>query len=262
VVLRCDYALYRQDAGVVRLRSFGIPGRLYVVTRRLAGRMSFQGLRRAQAMGAVPFGVMLVTLTLARMVLRHGTCRQSPEGMPPRAMTSDGCGPLIGIRWGYIVVAFCRCGVAAHLFRALCHGDPAADGSLTLGTMNRLQIGLGGPALINQPGPWHLVATLGVPTYGVLAWISYRSRMPGSGAAEDVNLFPQAVPRLVSAWDCWGRDNPLISPGRSQSKAPCGSWTRLLHGLLPIGLRPIASVVAAGRSSLEEWRASAVRPGR
>ena len=43
-------------------------------------------------------------------------------------------------------------------------------------------------------------ATIGTVLMGLLAWLIYRSRLPGSGAIEYVVMFPQAVPRLVFAF--------------------------------------------------------------
>ena len=43
-------------------------------------------------------------------------------------------------------------------------------------------------------------ATIGVVLMGLLAWLIYRSRLPGSGLIEYVVMFPQAVPRLVFAF--------------------------------------------------------------
>jgi iron(III) transport system permease protein len=43
-------------------------------------------------------------------------------------------------------------------------------------------------------------ATLGVLIMGFLAWMIYRSRLPGVGVIEYVLMFPQAVPRLVFAF--------------------------------------------------------------
>ena len=53
----------------------GIPGRFYVVTTAIwQATLSFPpDYGRAAAMGLSLFGVMLITLTLARLVLRHGT---------------------------------------------------------------------------------------------------------------------------------------------------------------------------------------------
>ena len=53
------------------------------------------------------------------------------------------------------------------------------------------------PAFANSLLLGIVVATIGVPTIGVLAWIIYRSRMPGRGAMEFLIMVPQAVPRLV-----------------------------------------------------------------
>jgi iron(III) transport system permease protein len=43
-------------------------------------------------------------------------------------------------------------------------------------------------------------ASIGVVLMGFLAWLIYRSRLPGAGVIEYVLMFPQAVPRLVFAF--------------------------------------------------------------
>src|SRR5260370_35141190 len=43
-------------------------------------------------------------------------------------------------------------------------------------------------------------ATIGVMLMGLLAWLIYRSRLPGSGLIEYIVMFPQAVPRLGFAF--------------------------------------------------------------
>ena len=94
-----------------------------------------------------------------------------------------------------------------------------------------------------------VVATLGVPTIGVLAWIIYRSRMPGRGAMEFLIMVPQAVPRLVFGLGLlWAWINiPIPIYG-----------TLWLLGIayftvfMPLGLRTIAGVVLQVDKSLEE----------
>ena len=61
-------------------------------------------------------------------------------------------------------------------------------------------------------------ATIGVVVMGLLAWIIYRARLPGSGVIEYIVMFPQAVPRLVFAFGMmWAW---LIF--RSRSTGRCG----------------------------------------
>jgi iron(III) transport system permease protein len=93
------------------------------------------------------------------------------------------------------------------------------------------------------------VATIGVPVIGVLAWIVYRSTLPGRWAMEAVAMIPQAVPRLVFGlgllWAWINMPIPLYG-------------TLWLLGIayftvfLPLGLRTLAGVVAQVDKSLEE----------
>ena len=87
----------------------GIPGRFYVVTTVIwQATLSFPpDYGRAAAMGLSLFGVMLITLTLARLVLRHGTYTTiTGKAFRPREMDVGRMRwPLLGIAWGYIIVA-------------------------------------------------------------------------------------------------------------------------------------------------------------
>jgi len=92
-------------------------------------------------------------------------------------------------------------------------------------------------------------ASLGVIIMGFLAWMIYRSRLPGVGAIEYVLMFPQAVPRLVFAFGMlWAW---LIVPIPIYGTL----WLLLIAYLtvfLPLGLRTIAGVILQIDRSLEE----------
>ena len=233
----------------------GIPGRFYVVTTAIwQATLSFPpDYGRAAAMGLSLFGVMLITLTLARLVLRHGTYTTiTGKGFRPREMEVGRMKwPLLVIAWGYIIVA-----VVLPL------------GALTLTSFERfatvilpqmqftlanyetaLQMGSVGPAFINSLTLGISVATIGVPVIGVLAWIIYRSRMPGRGVAEYVIMFPQAVPRLVFGLGLlWAWINLPIPIYGTLWLLALAYFTVFL----PLGLRTIASVVLQVDPSLEE----------
>src|SRR5689334_8536117 len=87
----------------------GIPGRFYVVTTSIwQATLSFPpDYGRAAAMGLSLFVVMLITLTLARLVLRKGTYTTiTGKAFRPREMDVGALRwPLLGIAWGYIAVA-------------------------------------------------------------------------------------------------------------------------------------------------------------
>jgi iron(III) transport system permease protein len=92
-------------------------------------------------------------------------------------------------------------------------------------------------------------ASLGVLIMGFLAWMIYRSRLPGVGVIEYVLMFPQAVPRLVFAFGMlWAW---LIFPIPVYGTL----WLLLIAYLtvfLPLGLRTISGVILQIDRSLEE----------
>jgi iron(III) transport system permease protein len=112
-----------------------------------------------------------------------------------------------------------------------------------------MQMGSVGPAFINSLILAISVSTIGVLVIGVLAWIIYRSRMPGSSAAEYVIMFPQAVPRLVFGLGLlWAWINLPIPIYGTLWLLALAYFTVFL----PLGLRTIASVVLQVDPSLEE----------
>jgi iron(III) transport system permease protein len=233
----------------------GIPGRFYVVTTAIwQATLSFPpDYGRAAAMGLSLFGVMLITLTLARLVLRRGSYATiTGKAFRPREMDVGRMRwPLLSIAWGYIIVAVIL-PLGALLLTSFERFATVILPQMQFTLANyetALQMGSVGPAFVNSLTLGISVATIGVPVIGVLAWIIYRSRMPGRGAAEYVIMFPQAVPRLVFGLGLlWAWINlPIPIYG-----------TLWLLGLayftvfLPLGLRTIASVVLQVDPSLEE----------
>ncbi|MGC1411696.1 MAG: iron ABC transporter permease [Acetobacteraceae bacterium] len=233
----------------------GIPGRFYVVTTEIwQATLSFPpDYGRAAAMGLSLFGVMLITLTLARFVLKHGTYTTiTGKAFRPREMDVGAMRwPLLAIAWGYIVVAVIL-PLGALLLTSFERFATVILPQMHFTLANyetALQMGSVGPAFVNSLILGVSVSTIGVVVIGVLAWIIYRSRMPGRGAAEYVIMFPQAVPRLVFGlgllWAWINMPIPLYG-------------TLWLLGIayftvfLPLGLRTIASVVLQVDPSLEE----------
>src|SRR5262249_28750839 len=106
-----------------------------------------------------------------------------------------------------------------------------------------------GSALTNSLFLAFATATTGIFLMGLLAWLIYRSRLPGSGLIEYVVMFPQAVPGLVFAFGMmWAG---LVFP------IPLyGTIGRLLIAsltvFLPLGVRTIAGVLLQIDKSLEE----------
>jgi iron(III) transport system permease protein len=233
----------------------GIPGRFYVVTTEIwEATLSFPpDYGRAAAMGLSLFGVMLITLTIARFVLKHGTYTTiTGKAFRPREMDVGAMRwPLLAIAWGYIVVAVIL-PLGALLLTSFERFATVILPQMHFTLANyetALQMGSVGPAFVNSLILGVSVSTIGVVVIGVLAWIIYRSRMPGRGAAEYVIMFPQAVPRLVFGlgllWAWINMPIPLYG-------------TLWLLGIayftvfLPLGLRTIASVVLQVDPSLEE----------
>jgi iron(III) transport system permease protein len=233
----------------------GIPGRFYVVTTVIwQATLSFPpDYGRAAAMGLSLFGVMLITLTIARFVLRHGTYTTiTGKAFRPRELDVGIMRwPLLAIAWGYIVVAVIL-PLGALLLTSFERFATVILPQMHFTLANyetALQMGSVGPAFVNSLILGLCVATIGVVVIGVLAWIIYRSRMPGSGAAEYVIMFPQAVPRLVFGLGLlWAWINMPIPIYGTLWLLALAYFTVFL----PLGLRTIASVVLQVDPSLEE----------
>ena len=92
-------------------------------------------------------------------------------------------------------------------------------------------------------------ASIGVVLMGLLTWIIYRSRLPGSAVIEYVVMFPQAVPRLVFAFGMmWAW---IVFPIPIYGTL----WLLLIAYLtvfLPLGVRTIAGVMLQIDKTLEE----------
>ncbi len=233
----------------------GIPGRFFVVTTAIwEATLSFPpDYGHAAAMGLSLSGAMVITLGISKFIMRRGSYATiSGKGFRPRAMD---VGPLrwllLATAWGYIIVAvilplmaltltsferFATVIVHQMQFTFANYETALAMGSLAPAFANSLLLGV-------------VVSSIGVPTIGVLAWIIYRSRMPGRSAMEFLIMVPQAVPRLVFGLGLlWAWINiPIPIYG-----------TLWLLGIayftvfMPLGLRTIAGVVLQVDKSLEE----------
>ncbi len=233
----------------------GIPGRFYVVTTAIwEATLSFPpDYGRASAMGLSLFGVMLVTLGIARTILRSGSYATiTGKAFRPRGIDVGAWRwPLQGIAWGYIVVAVFLPLAALMLTsfeRFATVVLPQARFTLANYQM-ALQMGSLAPAFGNSLILGVSVASVGVPVMGVLAWIIYRSRTPGRGAMEFVIMVPQAVPRLVFGLGLlWAWINIPIPIYGTLWLLALAYFTVFL----PLGLRTIAGVVLQVDRSLEE----------
>ena len=233
----------------------GIPGRFFVVTTAIwEATLSFPpDYGRAAAMGLSLFGAMVLTLGCARLIMRHGSYTTiTGKAFRPRAMEVGAMRfPLMTIAWGYIIVAVIL-PLGALLLTSMERFATVIIPQMQFTLANyetALRMGSLAPAFANSLILGVSVATLGVPTIGVLAWIIYRSRVPGRGLMEFVIMIPAAVPRLVFGLGLlWAWINiPIPIYG-----------TLWLLGIayftvfLPLGLRTIAGVVLQVDPSLEE----------
>ena len=233
----------------------GIPGRFYVVTTAIwESALSYPpDYGHAAAMGLSLFGAMLVTLGIARVITRGGGYATiTGKGFRPRPVDVGGMRyPLMGIAWGYIAVAVIL-PLAALTLTSFQRFATVIIPQMQF-TLDNFEAAFGmgsiGPAFVNSMILGVSVSTLGVPVIGVLAWIIYRSTMPGRLLMEYVVMVPQAVPRLVFGLGLlWAWINiPIPLYG-----------TLWLLGIayftvfLPLGLRTLAGVVLQVDKSLEE----------
>jgi len=224
----------------------GIPGRFIVVTTAIwEATLSFPpDYGRAAAMGLSLFAIMLVTLGLARMIMRHGSYATiTGKGFRPRGIdVGRWRWPLLSIAWGYIFVAVFL-PLAALLLTSFERFAtvilPQAQFTFA-NYQTAMQMGSLAPAFENS-----LILAVSV----VLAWIIYRSRVWGRGAMEYVIMVPQAVPRLVFGLGLlWAWINIPIPIYGTLWLLALAYFTVFL----PLGLRTIAGVVLQVDQSLEE----------
>jgi iron(III) transport system permease protein len=234
----------------------GLPSRFYVVTTAMYQLVSQYPPRfpTAAAMGVSLFAVMFVMVWLYRRIVQRGHYATiTGKAFRPRVMR-------VGrLRWGLFALCLAYLAVAVvlpvlTLFSAsvqrLATALVPARANLTLAnyttafSLDAVRSALGNSLLLGVA-----TATLGVGVMAFLAWLIYRSRLPGAGAIEYVLMFPQAVPRLVFAFGMlWAW---LIFPLPIYGTL----WLLLIAYLtvfLPLGLRTIAGVILQVDRSLEE----------
>ncbi len=233
----------------------GIPGRFYVVTTSIwQAALSYPpDYGRAAAMGLSLFVAMVVTLGASRLIMRHGSYATiTGKAFRPRPMDVGRVKwALLSIAWGYILFAVIL-PLLALLLTSFQKFATVIIPQMQFTLANyetALQMGSLGPAFVNSMVLGVSVASIGVPVIGVMAWIIYRSRMPGRAAMEYVAMVPAAVPRLVFGlgllWAWINMPIPLYG-------------TLWLLGIayftvfMPLGLRTIAGVVLQVDRSLEE----------
>jgi iron(III) transport system permease protein len=233
----------------------GLPSRFYVVTTAMYQLVSQYPPQfpRAAAMGVSLFGVMFAMVYVYRRVVRAGSYA-TITGKAFRARAMDVAGlrwPLLGVCVAYLAVAVVL-PVVTLLYASvqrLATAFPRA-GNFTLANYETaLSLDAVRTALWDSLLLGLATASIGVVLMGFLAWMIYRSRLPGVGVIEYVLMFPQAVPRLVFAFGMlWAW---LIFPIPIYGTL----WLLLIAYLtvfLPLGLRTIAGVMLQIDRSLEE----------
>jgi iron(III) transport system permease protein len=233
----------------------GLPSRFYVVTTAMYQLVSQYPPQfpRAAAMGVSLFAVMFFMVYIYRRVVSGGTyVTITGKAFRPRVMN-------VGrLRWPLLAVCWVYLGVAVILpiltllyssIQRLATAFPKAGNFTLENYRTALSLDAVRGALWNSLLLGVGTASLGVLIMGFLAWMIYRSRLPGVGAIEYVLMFPQAVPRLVFAFGMlWAW---LIFPIPVYGTL----WLLLIAYLtvfLPLGLRTISGVILQIDRSLEE----------
>ena len=233
----------------------GLPSRYYVITTAIYQLVQQYPpkIQIAAAMGVSLFAVMFFMLFLYRRIVMAGSyVTITGKAFRPRVAN---IGPLRYVLLGVcLLYLFAAVGLplATLLYASLqkiAVAFPAA-GNWTLEnfrvavTMNAVRSALANSLLLGFG-----TATIGVVLMGLLAWLIYRSRLPGSGLIEYIVMFPQAVPRLVFAFGLmWAW---VVFPIPIYGTL----WLLLIAYLtvfLPLGVRTIAGVMLQIDKSLEE----------
>jgi iron(III) transport system permease protein len=233
----------------------GLPSRYYVITTAIYQLVQQYPpkIQIAAAMGVSLFAVMFFMLFLYRRIVMAGSY-VTITGKAFRPRVAD-----VG-RLRYVLLGVCLLYLLAAVglplvtllyasLQKIAVAFPTAE-NWTLEnfrvamTMNAVRSALANSLLLAFG-----TATIGVVLMGLLAWLIYRSRLPGSGLIEYVVMFPQAVPRLVFAFGLmWAW---LVFPIPIYGTL----WLLLLAYLtvfLPLGVRTIAGVMLQIDKSLEE----------
>jgi iron(III) transport system permease protein len=233
----------------------GLPSRYYVITTAIYQMVQQYPpkIQVAAAMGVSLFTVMFFMLFLYRRIVMAGSY-VTITGKAFRPRVAD-VGPLRYVLLGVcLLYLFAAVGLplVTLLYASLqkiAVAFPTTE-NWTLEnfrvavTMNAVRSALANSLLLGIG-----TATIGVVLMGLLAWLIYRSRLPGSGLIEYIVMFPQAVPRLVFAFGLmWAW---LIFPIPIYGTL----WLLLIAYLtvfLPLGVRTIAGVMLQIDKSLEE----------
>jgi iron(III) transport system permease protein len=233
----------------------GFPNRFYVITTAMYQLVSQYPPRipLAAAMGVSLFAVMFAMLFVyRRIVTRRSYVTITGKAFRPRVMDVGALRfALLAVCVLYILlsVALPLLTLVYASVQKIAVAFPAAanwtfDNYRTATTMNAVRSALANSLMLGVA-----TATIGVALMGLLAWIIYRARMPGSGVIEYIVMFPQAVPRLVFAFGMmWAW---LMFPIPIYGTL----WLLLIAYLtvfLPLGIRTIAGVMLQVDRTLEE----------
>jgi iron(III) transport system permease protein len=233
----------------------GTPNRYYVITTAIYQLVQQYPpkIQTAAAMGVSLFVVMFVMLFIYRRIVMGGSY-VTITGKAFRPRVAD-IGPLRYILLG-VCVLYLTAAVALPLLTLLwaslqkiAVAFPAASNWTLDNFRAAMSMNAARSALTNSLLLGFGTATIGTVLMGLLAWLIYRSKLPGGGAIEYVVMFPQAVPRLVFAFGLmWAW---VVFPIPIYGTI----WLLLIAYLtvfLPLGVRTIASVMMQIDKSLEE----------
>src|SRR5215510_3739000 len=233
----------------------GLPTRYYVITTAIYQMIQQYPpkIQVAAAMGASLFAVMWAMLYGYRRIVMSGSyVTITGKAFRPRLLDVGRLRyALLGICLLYLFVAVVL-PLATLLFASLqkiavifpTAENLTLDNFRTAMTMNAVRSALSNSLLLAFG-----TATIGIVLMGLLAWLIYRSQLPGSGMIEYIVMFPQAVPRLVLAFGLmWAW---VVFPIPIYATL----WLLLIAYLtvfLPLGVRTIAGVILQIDKSLEE----------
>jgi iron(III) transport system permease protein len=233
----------------------GLPNRYYVVTTAIY-QLTQQyppKIPLAAAMGTSLFVVMFVTLFIYRRIITAGSY-VTITGKAFRPRVND-----VGrLRWVLLSVCvfYLVCSVVLPLLtlfyasiQQISTAFPKLSNFTTEHFYKAFTMNAATTALGNSLWLALWTATLGVVLMGLISWIIYRSRLPGSAVIEYIVMFPQSVPRLIFAFGMmWAW---LIFPIPIYGTL----WLLLIAYLtvfLPLGVRTISGVMLQIDKSLEE----------
>ena len=233
----------------------GTPNRYYVITTAIYQLIQHYPprIQIAAAMGTSLFAVMFVMIFIYRRIVTAGSY-VTITGKAFRPRVAD-----VG-RLRYLLVCVCVFYLAVSVVlpvvtllfasvQKIAVAFPAADNFTLDNFRAAMSMNAAGSALTNSLILAFATATIGIALMGLLAWLIYRSRLPGAGLIEYVVMFPQAVPRLVFAFGMmWAW---LVFPVPIYGTL----WLLLIAYLtvfLPLGVRTIAGVMLQVDKSLDE----------